>query len=64
MFTKGFSKTAWNANDPPPMPSAAAAAGVRQGLDKSIGQKMSSGWMNLKNELGMGKAQDTGHMNK
>ena len=64
MFTKGFRKTAWDANAAPPMPSAAAAEAVRKGMNKSFGSQMSAGWANMKSELGLGKAQNTGQMNR
>lgn len=53
MFTKGFVKLAWgNVNTPPRMPSAAAAAGVRAGLNKPVGQKLTEGLANAKSEFG------------
>lgn len=64
MFTKGFKKTAFDANAPVRMPSKAAAEGVRKGLAE--GQSLSKGWSNLKNEMGnlfgSGSTQNTGKM--
>lgn len=61
MFIKGFKKTAESAVS---MPTASAAQAAWAGANKPMAQRFSAGWANLKSELGLGKAQDTGHMGK
>jgi hypothetical protein len=62
MFTKGFNKQAFDAAAAPRMPSQAAAEAVRKGMNKPVGEQMSSGWANLKSELGFGGAKNVGKM--
>jgi hypothetical protein len=50
MFTKGFKKTAFDANAPVGMPDPVKARAAAAGAEN--GQSLSKGWANMKSELG------------